>query len=272
MLVTTIGYEKRLNKLIQCIANEDQFASRCLDLGALPAVPPYWRRMRMQNQHGTALPGILTEPAACDVSQFRQHRDSGALVLDCRQPEAFGGGHVPGALNVGLNHSFPVWAGSILPAGGSLLLVLDRPDDLWTAAWHLLRIGYDVPLGWLAGGMTSWRTSGNEIAFIPQWTVRILDQRRTAGQDGLIILDVRQPAEWRKGHVPGARHIPGAELMKRHGEVPKGKLVAVYCASGYRSAVAASVLKAQGHTQVCNVLGGFTAWKKLGLPTAGEQE
>jgi hydroxyacylglutathione hydrolase len=266
MLVTTVGYERRMNKLVQCIADEEEFIARCLDLEVLPTVPPYWRRMRKQNQAGPKALGVLAEPAALTVEAFAQRRDGGALVLDCRQPEAFGGGHVPGALNVGLGSSFPTWAGSVLPADRPLLLVLDRPEDLLEVTWHLLRIGYDVPQGWLAGGMMAWRVAGREIDFIAQWTVGDLRERQEKDEK-LVILDVRQPAEWQGGHVPRARHIPGGELIDRHDELPKDRPVAVYCGSGYRSSVAASLLKAEGRDEVYNVLGGFAAWRKRGFPS-----
>ncbi|MFP4002228.1 MAG: MBL fold metallo-hydrolase [Alphaproteobacteria bacterium] len=266
MLVTTIGYERRLNKAAACVEDEDEFVRHCLNLEELPTVPPYWRRMRRQNQDGPRPLGVLGEPRALDPGAFAKERDGGALVLDCRQPEAFAGGHVPGSLNVGLGGSFPTWAGSVLPDDRPLILVLDRPDDLWTVAWHLLRIGYEVPAGWLAGGMAAWRVAGRELGFLPEWTVTQLDERRRSGRD-LVILDVRQPGEWNAGHVPGANHIPGGELIDRHGEVPRGRPVAVYCGSGYRSSVAASLLKAEGHEEVYNVLGGFQAWTRRDLPT-----
>ena len=152
------------------------------------------------------------------------------------------------------------------PDDRPVLLVLDRPEDLWTVTWHLLRIGYEVPAGWLAGGMAGWRTAGRELDFVPEWTVSRLDERRRADRE-LFILDVRQPGEWNSGHVPGAYHVPGGELIHRHGEVPRNRPVAVYCGSGYRSSVAVSLLKAEGHTDVHNVLGGFQAWNRLGLAT-----
>tara|TARA_B100000614_G_C14442219_1_gene450694 strand:- start:267 stop:941 length:675 start_codon:yes stop_codon:yes gene_type:complete len=221
--------------------------------------------MRTRNQEGPRPLGVLTEPAALLVADFAKRQDEGALVLDCRQPEAFGGGHVPGALNVGLGSSFPTWAGSILPPDRPLLLVLDRPGDLWEVTWHLLRIGYEVPQGWLADGMMGWRTAGRPIDFLPQWTAGELEARRQKDKS-LVILDARQPGEWQSGHVPGARHIPGGEMIERWREVPKDRPVAVYCGSGYRSSVAASLLKAHGHAEVYNTLGGFTAWRNLDLP------
>lgn len=268
MLLTTVGYEKRLNRMLRCIDDEDEFSSRCLDLDKLPTVPPYWRRMRKQNQDGPRPLGVLRNPSALMVDDFARKREEGAVVLDCRQPEAFGGGHIPGALNVGFGTSFPTWAGSVLPVDRPLLLLLERADDLWDVTWHLLRIGYDIPVGWLAGGIMAWRIDGREIGRVAQWTVDELDERRSADV-GLYVLDVRQPAEWAAGHVPDAHHIPGGELAQRVEEVPDDRPIAIYCGSGFRSSVAASVLKAAGRELVFNVLGGFTAWRARRLPVEG---
>lgn len=268
MLVTTVGYEKRLNQLVRCAADEDAFVERCLDLDTLPTVPPYWQRMRAQNRRGPAALGVLRAPPALQVEDFARCRDGGALVLDCRQPEAFGGGHVPGAYNVGRGASFPTWAGSVLPVDRPVLLVLDRPADLQEITWHLLRIGYDLPAGWLAGGIMAWRVAGRDVEGVAQWTVDELRERMAADSD-LYVLDVRQPGEWQAGHVPGAQHISGAALVDRIDEVPKDRAIAVYCGSGYRSSVGCSVLKAAGRTCVNNVLGGFTAWRTRNLPVEG---
>jgi hydroxyacylglutathione hydrolase len=265
MLFTTIGYEKRMNQMLQCIRDEQEFVKQCIDFDSLPTVPPYWPRMRKQNQTGPKPVGVLAEPPALNVKCFAEERDRGALVLDCRLPEAFGGAHIPRAYNVGLTSSFPTWAGSILPPDIPILLVLDWPSQLWEATWHLLRIGYDLPRGWLAEGMQGWRTSGGEIERIPQWTVSELYERQRSDHD-LLILDVRQPGEWQAGHVPGVKHIPGATLAERMNEVPQDRPVAIYCGIGYRSSVATSVLRAKGHKQVFNVLGGFSAWQARGLP------
>jgi hydroxyacylglutathione hydrolase len=221
--------------------------------------------MRKQNQAGPKPVGVLAEPPALNAKRFAEERDRGALVLDCRLPEAFGGGHIPGAYNVGLTSSFPTWAGSILPPDTPILLVLDQSSQLWEVTWHLLRIGYDLPRGWLAEGMQGWRTSGGEIERIMQWTVSELYERRRSEHD-LLVLDVRQPGEWQSGHVPEAKHIAGGKLTEQIEEVPRDRPVAVYCGSGYRSSVATSVLKANGYQQVFNVLGGFSAWQTCGLP------
>jgi hydroxyacylglutathione hydrolase len=264
-LSTTLGYERRMNRILANLSSKDEFVKQCMDLTGLPAVPPYWPRMRRLNTDGPPLLGVLADPPPLGVAEFDRLRKEGALVVDCRAPEAFSA-HIPGALNVGLGSFFATWAGSVLPPDRDLVLVLDRPDDLWDACWQLLRIGYDLPRGWLAGGMLAWRTAGKDIDVLPQWTVRELRDAIEQERD-LFVLDVRQPAEWSAGHIPGAVHITGAEMTRRVDEIPKDRPVAAICGSGYRSSVVASVLKANGHPRVANVLGGMTGWQAQGLET-----
>ncbi len=280
MLCTTIGYERRMNRLLASLSERQraakrealkggsakhEFVEQCLDVSGLPAIPPYWRRMRHQNQQGPEPLGVLREPPALQVAEFERALANGALVLDCRSPEAFGGGHIPGALNVGAGRSFATWAGTVLPEGARVLLVLESPRELWDVTWQLLRTGYDLPLGWLAGAMTAWRTQAKPLVSLPQWTVWDLKQELAAAPRPAV-LDVRQPSEWQSGHIPDALHIPGGELPARLDEVPRGRPLAVTCGSGYRSSVSASLLQRHGFKPLFNVLGGMAAWKSAGFP------
>ena len=264
-LSTTLGYERRTNAILARVSSSDEFVDQCLRLDNLPAVPPYWRRMRSRNLGGVAELGVLGEPPALAPEAVRRAVADGAVVLDTRAPEAFGGGHPPGALNVGLGAAFPTWAGTVLEEGARVVLVLDSPADLWSATWELLRIGYDPPVGWLAGGMTAWRTSALDVGHLSQITVHEL--RRRLDGDEVEVLDVRQPGEWAEGHLAGARFVTGAELPQRADEVPAGRPVAVVCGSGYRSSVSSSLLARRGDLEVLNVLGGMAAWAAAGYPT-----
>jgi hydroxyacylglutathione hydrolase len=266
-LSTTVGYERRMNRLLADLNDREGFVEQCLDLKNLPAVPPYWPRMRRMNTEGPPALPVLADPPPLAVERFEALRRDGAVVLDCRSPEAFSA-HVPGALNAGLGTSFPTWAGSVLPYDAPVLLVLEQPGDLWEVCWHLLRIGHDLPQGWLAGGMLAWRTAGMPLDVLPQWTIWQL-QRAREQQGNLLVLDVRQPAEWAAARIPGALHLTGAELTRRADELPQDRPIAVICGSGYRSSVAASVLQRRGHREVFNVLGGMTGWQAEGLPVEG---
>jgi hydroxyacylglutathione hydrolase len=206
--------------------------------------------------------GQIREPAAMPVALFEKHMRDGAVVLDCRSPEAYAV-HVPGALNVGLEGAFATWAGSVLPERAAVLLVVERPDDVVHVTWSLLRVGYEVPVGWLAGGMPAWRKAARPLGTMALWSVHDL-RREAVGAPDLLVLDVRQPAEWRAGHIVNARHVTAAALSERAGELPRDKWIAVICSSGYRSGVAASVLKKLGFERVANVMGGMSAWRHAG--------
>lgn len=266
-LSTTIGYERRTNPMLRRLTSEDIFVRECMDLQDLPAVPPYWKRMRARNLVGPALLGTLAEPPALDVAQVAELQAGGAVVLDARQPESFAGGHVPGALNVGLGSSFSTWAGTVVPEGVDVVLVLDRADDLWEATWQLLRIGYSAPVGWLGEGMAGWRTSGHRMVTLGQ--VSVHEARDRASTKKHALLDVRQPGEWREGHAEDATFLTAAELPSRLDEVPRDRTVAVVCGSGSRSSVATSLLVANGFDAI-TVVGGMTAWKAAGLPVVPE--
>lgn len=265
-LLTTIGYERRMNPLLAEMEKKDRFVKQCLNLEHLPGIPPYWPRMRKMNTDGPPVLGTLSEPPALSPGRFEQTHREGAVILDCRQAEAFSA-HIPGALNAGLGSSFSTWAGTVLPADSSVLLVLDSPDDLWEAVWQLLRVGYPLPAGWLAGGMFAWRTAGKPLQMMPQASVWDLQHRLQQAGD-MEVLDVRQPGEWAAGHIPQARFLTGSELPRRLDEINRERQVAIICGSGYRSSVAASLLQHHGFTNIVNILGGMSAWKAAGLPIA----
>jgi hydroxyacylglutathione hydrolase len=263
-LSTTVGFERKTNAVLTRVSNSEEFVEECIRLDNLPAVPPYWRRMRAQNLAGPELLGVLGEPPALKPSEFAGLLRGGAVVVDARSSEAFAGGHIPGALNVGLSNSFSTWAGTVLEAGDRVLLVLEDPDRLWEATWQLLRTGYDLPIGWLSGGMQGWRTSGETVEVTEEIAVGRL--RELVDDSDITVLDVRQPAEWTGGHIPGAKFITGAEMPERMTEIGTTKTVAVVCATGYRSSVISSFLRARGHTDARNVIGGMSAWRNAGLP------
>ena len=265
-LSTTVGYERKTNAVLSRVSSSEEFVEECIRLDNLPAVPPYWRRMRKQNLEGPPLLGVLREPLALPPDEFARARRDGAQVLDARSPLAFAGGHIPDALNVGLGSSFPTWAGTVLDPDREILLVLDGPSDLWTATWHLLRIGYRLPLGWLAGGMQAWGSSGQDMETLGE--VDVHELRRLLSKGEIDVLDVRQPAEWSAGHIEEASFITGAELPDRLDDISDSKPVAVICGSGYRSSVAASLLLANGR-HALSVPGGMGAWRSAGYPTTG---
>jgi hydroxyacylglutathione hydrolase len=144
--------------------------------------------------------------------------------------------------------------------------VVENENDLEDVVRLFIRTGYSKFAGYLVGGMKAWQAAGFEQAEIRQMGVHELNKRKAKLQ----IVDVRSPREWKSGRVPGARHIFLPELRKRVNELDRAKPTAVYCGSGYRASIAASILKEEGFENLWNVPGSWEAWKKAKFPIEGK--
>ena len=190
-------------------------------------------------------------------------QDAGALVIDARPAAAFAQGHIPGAVTLPLGPSFAIWAGWLTPYDRDVILVLEQDTQFAEAQTELRRIGIDRVAGYLAGGMTSWQQAGRPLATLEtiqpaELAARFADYR---------VLDVRDQSEFQSGHLPGAINAPAGDLAQGAAgpQAIAGK-TAVICGSGYRSALAASLLEQRGVPGIVNVTGGMAAWREAGLP------
>jgi hydroxyacylglutathione hydrolase len=199
--------------------------------------------------------------------EFNEMMENGAVVLDTRSPLAFAGAHIKGSYNVWLS-GIPAWSGWILEYGQPVLLVLENRLELETAVRYLIRIGFDNIAGYLCSGVygcgiESWYNLALPIEKVGLLTVHELKDRLE--NDGeIFILDVRRENEWETGHVKNALHIYLGFLKDNLTEIPQDKPVAVYCKSGHRANLGASILKANGFQNVYSVLGSMTAWENAG--------
>src|SRR5229473_589650 len=262
-LTSTIGYERRHNKFLQF---DDVKKFTDYALATAPPVPTYYPRMKKVNASGPEVLGSLPRVPGLPPKAFKAaaEKKAGQLV-DVRTMLAFGGGHIAGALNIGGSPILSVWAGWMLDPEKPILLVLENDDDLEEVLRLLVRTGYTKFAGYLIDGMKSWDAAGFPIERIGQMSVHELNERKSSLQ----VVDVRGPGEWKKGHVPGARNIFVPELRKRMSELDPKKATVVYCGSGYRSSIAASILKPAGFNELWNVPGSWEAWKKAKLPIEG---
>jgi hydroxyacylglutathione hydrolase len=250
---STIGFERRHNP---ALSQPDADAFTRFILEDQPSVPAHWRHMRPINQAGATPLADLAAPRPMTGEEVAHAAGHGATIMDVRDPELFAAGHVPGALSVGLGDTFGTWAGAVAPIDRELVLVVDDPDHLDRAIAQLRRSGFDRILGWLQGGMDAWT---GEIAALRRV------QPGDVATERATVIDVREDGEWRDGHVQGAVHIPGAQLPARVDEVPAGRVL-VICGSGYRSAIAASLLARAGRDDIAHVVGGMDAYRSAGLP------
>src|SRR5438270_755748 len=219
--------------------------------------------MKQVNAKGPEILGGLPRVPGLPPKAFKEAVDKKAgTLVDTRSMLSFGGGHIPGALNIGGSPVLSIWAGWMLASNEPILLVLENDDDLEKVLRLFVRTGYTKFAGYLIDGMKSWDAAGFPIERIGQMSVHELNEKKSSLQ----IVDVRSPREWKSGHVPGARHIFLPELRKRVSELDRAKPTAVYCASGYRASIAASILKEEGIVHLWNVPGSWEAWNKAKLP------
>lgn len=263
-LSSTIGYERPFNPFLQ-FKDVESFTRYAVSTA--PPIPRYYPVMKKVNAEGPEILGGLPRVQALPPKAFKKALENKAgLLIDTRSMLAFGGAHIPGALNIGGSPSLSIWAGSLLDPDEPILLVLENDNDLDEIVRLFIRTGFTKFAGYLVGGIKAWQAAGFPFDQVDQITVH---QLKEAG-DRLQILDVRSPSEWKGGHVPGARHIFLSDLRKRVDELDKAKPTAVYCASGYRASIAASILKQAGFSDVSNVPGSWHAWKQAGYPVEGK--
>ncbi len=262
-LTSTIGYERRFNTFLQ-FDEVQKFTEYAL--ATAPPVPKYYPVMKKVNAQGPRVLGNLPRVPGLPPKAFKEaiEKRSGVLV-DVRTMLAFGGGHIPAALNIGGSPILSIWAGWMLDPDEPILLVLEGENDLEEIVRLFIRTGYTKFAGYLVGGMKAWDAAGFPLAEVGQMSVHELNKRAHELQ----IVDVRSPREWKNGHVPGARHIFLPELRKRIGELDRSKPTAVYCGSGYRASIATSIMKPAGFEKLWNVPGSWEAWKKARLPVEG---
>jgi hydroxyacylglutathione hydrolase len=179
---------------------------------------------------------------------------------------------VPGSLNVPLNKSFPLWAGSLLPYEHEIVIAAPTETVANEAARALALIGIERVVGWVDATalLDAWREAGHE----PQRASMLRSSELASHLDAqdVTVLDVRRQSEWEAGHLPGAMHIPLAELAERMDELPRDRPVAVHCQGGGRSAIASSYLRAQGLGEVMDASGGYSDWAGQGRPVVRERE
>lgn len=258
---STIGYERRHNPML-APSDVDEFA-RIL-LRDQPAFPPYFARMRPTNKAGPRLLGSrIPDARPMGVEEVRAALGGGALLLDLRAPEAHAIAHVPGSLSIPSGPSFGTWLGWVVEPDRPAVLLLDNAEDWDDAIRQALRIGHESVVGFLRGGVRAWAEVGLATESNDRLTVDELAGWLKAGKESLL-LDVRQATEYASGHVPGAVHLFAGDLPERLAGLPRNRPIVVMCASGYRSSLAVSLLRAAGFPDVTWVADGVPAWRARG--------
>jgi hydroxyacylglutathione hydrolase len=259
---STIGRERRTNYALQPMPRERFIEIMTQDL---PARPEYFQRDVEANRRGAAPLDALSPVPALSPEETLELLQQGTIVLDTRPAAEYCSGHIPASIHIGLGGQFAAWAGALIGLDGDVVLVTEDAKAADEARTRLARVGIERIKGVLGGGIAAWARAGLPLTFIDQVPVQELHSEMAANPD-LCLVDVRRPSEWAQGHIEGAALRPLDQLGKELETLDPARLTAVHCKSGYRSAIACSILEARGFRTLMNVQGGFDAWSAAGLP------
>jgi len=256
---STIGYESRHNEVLH-EEDEDAFVERAV--AGLPPQPPNFKAVVEINRGPLVTDGVDIMPLT--PRQVQQRQEEGALLVDVRTDLQFDDAHIPGAVsNTMLRAGFGTKLAWIADPEQEIIFIGRDDEDGRLAARLALAVGVRNLGGYLHGGMTSWRAERREVDSVERIDVKELHSRA----DSLQILDVREETEWNDGHIPGSLHLPYHDIHELPEGLDPARPVAAICASGQRSAVAASLLQSHGVKDVIHVVdGGVGTWEKLGFP------
>ncbi len=261
----TLGNQKRYNYALRKDMSREQFINEVT--AGLSAPPAYFPLNVMMNKKGYESIDLVLKRGnmALDPEQFENAaNETLALILDTRDAEAFANGFIPNSINIGINGGFAPWVGSLIPdTHQPILLVCEigREEEVIT---RLARVGYDFTIGYLKSGFEAWRNSGKQVDSINSITAEQMAEHFMK-TPGATILDVRKSGEYEAEHVTGALNIPLDGINSMLAGIEKDKTFFVHCASGYRSMIFTSILKARGFENLINIKGGFKAIKQHGV-------
>ena len=256
-LWSTMGEQRATNYALRA-ADKPTFVG--LVTQGQPPAPGYFVYNAILNRKGRELLDETEMPAAMSYDEVRAAMGRGAVLVDGRTPEEFGAGHLHGAINIGLEGRYAEFAGSVIKPDVDLILVTEPGREL-EGKNRLGRIGFDRVIGYLAEPYQVMLASPGDVSAASRLTAKAMDERMRHVAN-LQIVDVRNPGEVSDGTIPGAVCIPVGELPDRTAELDPARPTVVYCAGGYRSSVAASLLRQRGFADVSDILGGYGAWQE----------
>jgi hydroxyacylglutathione hydrolase len=257
---STIGEQKRSNYALQ---TEDKPAFISAVLEGLPEAPRYFELNAKLNKEGYAALEHVMENGlkALSIAEFKKQLNDDLIILDTRPSSEFVNGFVPNAISIGLDGRFAEWAGSLLPFDQPILLVCEAGKEE-ESVLRLARVGFDKMKGYLEGGFDAWKKAGEQVDLIIEVEPDELAMD-IPFDDKLVVVDVRNETEFANGHVADGVNIPLKDFndLSRIAMLPEDGNLYVHCASGYRSVIAASLMRRQGLYNLRNIKGGWNAIK-----------
>ncbi|HLW77509.1 MAG TPA: MBL fold metallo-hydrolase [Bryobacteraceae bacterium] len=261
--VSTLGAQRQMNYALQPMTKHEFIALVTADQ---PDAPPYFTYDAILNtrERATLEKSLEQVLRPLQLDEVLALQDTGAQILDVREGGEFAKDHVAGSINIGLGGQFAQWAGTVLDRTKPIVIIAE-PGREEEAAVRLGRIGFDYVAGYLQSGMEALAGRPDLLQVTERISAPMLADE-LAGADPPFLLDVRNPREWTTKHIDASVNIPLNHLGERIGELPSDRRVALHCAGGYRSAIAASLLHRSGISNLAEVAGGISAWEAAKLP------
>jgi hydroxyacylglutathione hydrolase len=263
--VSTIGEQRRSNYALQPMSK-----AKFLDIVTAdqPDAPPYFTFDAVLNsrERPTLEESLARELNPMTLEQVLAHQAAGGQILDTRDPVEFAAAHLAGSINIGLGGQYATWAGTVLSRERPIVIISD-PGGENESAVRLGRIGFDHVVGYLKDGLRSLESRPDLTDVTERLSAPVAAERLESGAP--VAVDVRTPRERDEKRVAGSINIPLNHLNERLQELPKDRPLLVYCAGGYRSSIATSLLKQQGFGNVSELAGGIAAWETAKLPLEG---
>ena len=252
----TLGHQKKVNYALRPDMTKEEFIQELLT--GLTPPPGYFPQNVLMNIKGyDSLDAVMDRAKIpLSVEAFEAvANETGALMLDTRDAEDFAKGFVPNSINIGLEGSFAQWVGEMIPDLRQKILLITYPNKQEEALTRLSRVGYDHTIGFMEGGFDSWKDSGKDFGTIDRITPQEFETAVASGTP--LVFDVRRKSEFESEHVLGAHNVPLNDINQHLSQFPKDRPFVLYCAGGYRSMIACSMLKQRGWNNLKDVVEGF---------------
>ncbi len=263
--VDTLGNQKKMNYALRADMTKEEFIKEVTD-GLLPPPAYFPLNVKLNKEGYSSIDNVLkngVKPLNSAAFELLANEKE-ALLLDVRTPADFAKGHIPNSIFIGLNGSFAPWVGElIVDIQQPILLIVDEGREE-EAVTRLARVGFDNTIGYLEGGIAAWEKSGKHLETVTSVPATVLEENYTNSKER--IFDVRKPGEYLSEHINGAHHTPLSDLNNYLSSFPKEKPFYLHCAGGYRSMIAASILKSRGIHNVIDVQGGYSVIKDTTIP------
>nr|WP_299170639.1 MBL fold metallo-hydrolase [uncultured Allomuricauda sp.] len=262
--VDTLGNQKKMNYALRADMTREEFIKEVTD-GLLPPPQYFPLNVKMNKEGYEDIDTVLergTQALSPEAFETAAN-ETGAVVLDVRHQDDFSKGHVPRSIFIGLGGSFAPWVGALIADVEQPILLVAPEGKEEETITRLSRVGFDGTLGYLDGGIAAWKSAGKEVDTVNSVKAEVLKEKLEAK---VPVFDVRKESEYSAEHIEDAKLTPLDFLNDHLSEFPGEETFYVHCAGGYRSMIAASILKSRGIHNLVDVAGGFKAIKEAGIP------